>query len=34
MCCILLFYLIKWGDDVKEVGLWDLRGFEDFEKRG
>jgi len=34
MCCIPLFCLVKWSDGVKEIGLWDLCGFEDFEKRG
>jgi hypothetical protein len=34
VCYIPIFYLAKWSDGVKKIGLCDLCGFEDFEKRG
>ncbi len=33
MCCIPVFYPVKWNNGVKEIWLCDLYGFKDFEKR-
>jgi hypothetical protein len=31
MCCILVFYFVKWSDGVKEIGLCDLCGLRDLQ---